>query len=104
MAEKGGQQIKVEDNILNYAVQIVRGRAAFSRWGSRSPRAALSLMHCAKASAAIAGQDYITPDNIKRVARPVLCHRLFLLPEAEVEGRSVGQIIDKVLSAVPVPR
>jgi MoxR-like ATPase len=50
------------------------------------------------------GRDYVTPDDVKALARPALCHRVQLRPEAELEGVTVEGVLDTVLGAVPVPR
>src|SRR6185503_7008942 len=69
-----------------------------------SPRAAIHLMQIAKAIAAIEGRDYLLPDDVKRVAPPVLRHRLIIRPEADLEGVTSDQVIADVLASVPVPK
>ncbi|MDP9016796.1 MAG: MoxR family ATPase [Candidatus Eremiobacteraeota bacterium] len=69
-----------------------------------SPRAALSLLLASQVAAAIDGRDYATPDDLKDVAQLVLAHRLIVHAHAEIEGRSAQEILDGVLSSVPVPR
>ena len=69
-----------------------------------SPRASLALAHAAKAIAAIRGRDFVTPDDIKFVAFPVLRHRVILTPEKEMEGVSVDAIIQQIIDKVEVPR
>lgn len=68
-----------------------------------SPRAAISLYLCSKAKALIDGRDYVIPDDVKFVAKPVLRHRIILKPEAELEGYTTDKVIDDVLKKVPVP-
>ena len=68
------------------------------------PRATQSLLLAARAAAALAGRDFVTPDDIKAMAGPVLEHRLILRPEFEIEGVGVPEVIQKILQQVAVPR
>jgi MoxR-like ATPase len=68
------------------------------------PRATQSLIMAARAYAAISGQDFVTPDDIKAMAVPVLEHRLILRPEFEIEGLSVPEVIEQILQQIAVPR
>jgi MoxR-like ATPase len=68
-----------------------------------SPRAALALQRAARAWAAAQGRDYITPDDVKSLARPVLSHRLALAPDAQVGGLGTEDALDEILASVPVP-
>jgi MoxR-like ATPase len=68
-----------------------------------SPRGALSLMRVAKGYAAIANRDFVTPDDIKKAARPVLSHRLMLTSSAKIKKNAAAAIIDDILARVPVP-
>ena len=68
------------------------------------PRATQSLLLAARGYAAIAGRDFVTPDDIKVMAIPVLEHRLILRPEFEIEGLSVGEVIERILQEIAVPR
>lgn len=99
------RQLNVEDSIFNYLMQLVQKSRTLSdvQLGA-SPRAALSWLAAAKAHAAMEGRDFVTPDNIKFVAHPVLRHRIVLTPESELEGISSTQAINKLLGLVPVPR
>ena len=67
-------------------------------------RGALALVRTARAWAAIHGRDYVTPDDVKALARPVLRHRVAVRPEAELEGVTAEGVLDQVLATVPVPR
>jgi MoxR-like ATPase len=62
------------------------------------------LLHAAKAWAWLAGRTYVTPDEIKAVAKPTLRHRLLLRPELELDGTDTDQVLDGLLASVPVPR
>jgi len=68
-----------------------------------SPRGAIALIRAAQGCAVLAGRDYILPDDVKRMALPVLSHRLILTPEARMKGHSAQQILLSLLSSVPVP-
>lgn len=99
------KELKVEDSIFNYLMNLVQKSRNLSdvQLGA-SPRAALAWLAAAKAHAAIEGRDFVTPDNIKFVAHPILRHRLILTPESELEGITTTQAINKLLGLVPVPR
>jgi MoxR-like ATPase len=68
-----------------------------------SPRAALALQRAARAWAAAQGRDYVTPDDVKSLARPVLSHRLALAPDASVGGLGPEDALEEILASVPVP-
>jgi MoxR-like ATPase len=57
-----------------------------------------------RANAAISGRDFVTPDDVKAMALPVLGHRLIMRPEFEIEGLTISEVIDQVLQQVAVPR
>ena len=67
-----------------------------------SPRAALCLLRCARARALLEGRHYFTHEDVQAVAHGVLCHRIIIRPEAEVEGRRTGDIVKDLLASVPV--
>jgi len=97
--------VKVEETILTYLVELVhKSRALSDLQLGASPRAGLSWLAAAKAHAAIEGKDFVTPDNIKFVAEPVLRHRLILTAEAELDGVTQSQVISNLLRQIPVPR
>ncbi|MBX3072390.1 MoxR family ATPase [Candidatus Obscuribacterales bacterium] len=97
--------IKVEDSVIDYLSNLVtKSRSLSDLQLGASPRAALSWLSAAKAHAAIEGKDFVTPDNIKFVAEPVLRHRFILTPEAELDGVTITQIINNLMRQVPVPR
>jgi MoxR-like ATPase len=68
-----------------------------------SPRASLYLLKAARAAAASTGRDYVVPDDIQDLARPVLSHRLLLAPEAHMRGAGVEQVLEGLLGRVPIP-
>ena len=69
-----------------------------------SPRATLSFLRVGRVWAAMHGRDYVTPDDVKALAEPVLAHRLLLTPEADLQGISPNRVVADVLDTVPVPR
>lgn len=97
--------IRIEPELYRYILAIARRTR---EWPTlllgASPRAALSLMLVAQASAAFDGRDYLVPDDVKRAACPVLRHRILLKPEAELEGFDPDRVLQDVVAAVPVPR
>jgi len=98
-------KVLVDDALFEYAVQIVnnsRNWAGVSM--GASPRASIALIRCARALALLRGHSFVTPDEIKQVALPVLRHRLVLSAELEIEGISVEQIVDDILTQTPAPR
>ena len=99
------RQVRVEEGIGRYVVAIVRKtrQAPNIAWGA-SPRASVSLLMCAKALAAMRGRDFVTPDDVKEIALPVLRHRLVLRSEAEIEGVTPDQAIRGLVAQVEVPR
>ncbi len=98
-------QIVLREELLTYAVDLVRAtRSHESVLVGAGPRATQSLLLAARAWAALAGRDFVTPDDIKGLATPVLEHRLILRPEFELEGSTIAEAIERILQLVPVPR
>jgi MoxR-like ATPase len=99
------QLITVREELLAYLVDVVRAtRTHESVLAGAGPRATQALLLSSRAFAALAGRDFVTPDDIKAMAAPVLEHRLALRPEFEIEGVTVLEVIQKVLQQVAVPR
>jgi MoxR-like ATPase len=97
--------ILVKDELIAYLVDIVRAsRQHESVLVGAGPRATQSLLMAARAFAAISGRDFVTPDDIKTLAVPVLEHRLILRPEFEIEGLTVVEVIQQILQQIAVPR
>ncbi|MGA5323507.1 AAA family ATPase [Streptomyces seoulensis] len=95
----------VSAEITAYVVDICRAtRQSPSLTLGVSPRGATALLAAARAWAWLTGRDYVTPDDVKALALPVLRHRVQLRPEAEMEGVTVDSVINSVLAQVPVPR
>ena len=96
--------IRVEDSLRDYVVRIIRAtRQNEDIQLGASPRAALALYQTSQAWAALAGRDYVLPDDIKMMAPHVLGHRLMIAPQAQLRGRAVSELIDDIVAAVPVP-
>ena len=96
---------EVRDEVVDYVVAIVRRtRELPSVTLGASPRAAVHLLGASKAAARLAGRSYVTPDDVARMAAPVLRHRLVLTPEAELERATPTGAIRAALEDVPVPR
>jgi len=99
------RNITVEEGIQKYIVQIVRRTREMINitWGA-SPRASVALLLCSKALTAMRGKSFVTPDDVKDIAKPVLRHRIVLRSEAEIEGITPDQILDEVIAGIEVPR
>ncbi len=98
-------QVQVEQGILNYIVSIVQAtRNSPELLVGASLRAGIALLLAAKTLAAIYNRNYVTPDDVKLLARPVLRHRIILRPEAEIEGLNADIAIGRILNRVEVPR
>jgi MoxR-like ATPase len=97
--------IRIEPELYSYILALARRTR---EWPTlllgASPRAAVSLMRVAQATAAFDGRDYLLPDDVKRAVQPVLRHRVMLKPEAELEGFDADRVLADVIAAVPVPR
>ncbi len=91
--------------VLDYVARLTRASRELGRARlGASPRAGLALLAAARARAALRGADFLSPDDVKAVARPVLRHRLVLRPEAELEGAAPDDLVEELLAAVEVPR
>jgi MoxR-like ATPase len=98
-------QQRVDESVVDYAVRIAR---ATREWpglalGAGS-RGAISLVRGARVAALLAGRDFVTPDDVKRIALPALRHRVALAPDAMLEGRKTDQVLSAVIESVPAPR
>ncbi|EMA06691.1 MoxR-like ATPase [Haloarcula vallismortis] len=98
------ETVTVDDDLLQYMADLVRAtRDDYRVDVGVSPRGTQRLFEATRAIATIAGREYVAPDDIKRVAQPVLAHRLVLTPDARVEQVDKGTVIQSVLDEVPVP-
>lgn len=99
------EKIHIKNELLDYIAQIIHNtRSHADLFLGASPRASLAIMQTSKAYAAINGRDFVTPDDIRYVAFPVLNHRIILTPEREMEGLYVKDVIDDIISKIEVPR
>ena len=97
--------IAVREELVGYIVEIVRKtRSHDSVLVGAGPRATQALLLSGRVLAAISGRDFMTPDDIKAMALPVLEHRIILRPEYEIEGLTVAEVVQRVLQEVTVPR
>jgi MoxR-like ATPase len=104
-ARQAVQAVKVEDNILDYLLSLVqRSRKHPDITLGASPRSAVAWLQTSKAQAWLAGRNYVTPDDVKVVASPLLRHRLILKPEAQLDGIQIDSVIASLLNQVSVPR
>ena len=96
---------RMEPGVQHYAVDLVRRTRAhsFVHYGA-SPRASVAVLLCSKALAAIRGREFVTPDDVRDVALPVLRHRLTLRAEAELDGVTADAVITDILHTAEVPR
>ncbi len=98
-------QILVEAHLLKYIAElIVATRSNRFLYLGASPRASIAILKSSKAFAAMSGRDFVTPEDIKRAAIPVLHHRVIVTPEREMEGVSSKQIIKQIIETVEIPR
>ncbi|WP_204346525.1 AAA family ATPase [Psychroserpens algicola] len=98
-------QIIIESHLIKYIADIiVNTRNNPFLYLGASPRASIAILKASKAFAAMDGRDFVTPEDIKRAAIPVLQHRVIVTPEREMEGVTTKQIIKQIIEAVEIPR
>jgi len=99
------EEIYIDDSLIDYIIEIIEGTHKYPgvRLGA-SPRAVIAMVKLSKAMALMKGRDYVIPDDIKIIAKPVLRHRILLRPEAEIEERKdPDEIVDEILRTIVVP-
>lgn len=103
--QKDIESVTINDDVLAYIMQMVRRtrEAESIRFGA-STRAAISIAKSAKAWAYLLDRNYVTPDDVKVVAKPALRHRIQVSPQMELEGVNLDQIIEELVGAIPIPR
>ena len=99
------RRITVAQPVMEYVTSIIRATRGLP-WLTlgASPRAAVMLFLAGKGLAVLRGRDYVTPDDVRDLAAPVLRHRIVLNPEAEIEGMTTDQCVQRVLERIEVPR
>lgn len=99
------EQVYIREELLDYIAAIVHNtRNNADLFLGASPRASLALMKTAKAVAAMAGRNFVTPDDIRYVSYPALNHRVILTPEREMEGFTTREVLDEIVKKIEVPR
>jgi len=97
--------VHIEEKVLKYIAELVyetrNNKALFL---GASPRASVAVLRAAKAIAAVSGREFVTPDDVIRVLHPVLCHRIILTPEKEMEGATVAEVVSDITKKIEVPR
>ena len=101
----GTAAVRVDAAVIDYAVRVV---AATRKWPGialgAGPRGSIALVRTARAQAVIAGRDFVTPDDIREIAKPALRHRIALAPELQIEGQSPDDVLHALLAKVEAPR
>jgi MoxR-like ATPase len=98
-------QVGVEDGIITYVQSLMeQTRRSPNLFLGASPRGGIALLRTSQCLAAVEGREFITPDDIKRMALPVLRHRVILRPEAELEGLTPDKVLSRIMEGIPVPR
>lgn len=99
------QQVYVEDHLLHYIAKLIHEtRNSASLFLGASPRASIAVLNGSKAYAAVSGRDFVTPEDIKFIALPVLRHRVMLTPDKEMEGITADEVVTQIIDKVEVPR
>jgi MoxR-like ATPase len=99
------KQVQIEKSLRKYIAQITAStRSHNAIYLGASPRASINIMNAAKAYAAINSRDFVTPEDIRYVVKPVLQHRIQLTPEKELEGKTPADIVSSILHSIEVPR
>ena len=98
-------KVQVDGQLFGYIARLVTAtRNHPSLYLGASPRASLAIMNAGKAIAAMEGRDFITPEDVQFVARPVMRHRILLTPEKEMEGTTPDDVIRQIIESTEVPR
>jgi MoxR-like ATPase len=103
-AQETVRDVHVDDKVKKYVLEIVHGsREHEDVLLGGSPRASIALFRTAQALAAINGRDFATPDDVKKMAQPVLAHRLILRPESRLRKKTAAVVVNEIVSAQRVP-
>lgn len=97
-------EVVVDERMLRYITGLTAGTRTSPLIDlGASPRATVALLRCAKAAALLSGRDFVIPDDVKEVAPAVLCHRLTLTPDAEMNGYTAARIVGTLLESIEIP-
>jgi MoxR-like ATPase len=97
--------LRIDDAVLDYAIRLVRATRTWAGViAGAGPRGGISVVRAARAAALLAGRDFVTPDDVKRMALPALRHRISPSPELELEGRDADGILKGLLEKIEAPR
>jgi MoxR-like ATPase len=103
-AQQAVRQVHVDEKIRKYIVQIVQATRESDELSlGGSPRASIALFRTSQALAAVGGRNYVQPDDVKKVAGPVMGHRLILKPEARLRKATTQAVLEEIVEEVPVP-
>jgi MoxR-like ATPase len=101
----GTAAVRVDPAVIDYAVRVT---AATRKWPGialgAGPRGSIALVRTARAQAVLAGRDFVTPDDIREIAKPALRHRIALAPELQIEGQAPDDVLHALLAKVEAPR
>nr|WP_299383616.1 MoxR family ATPase [Allomuricauda sp.] len=103
--KKNIHDVIVEEKIINYIANIITNTRNHPHlYLGASPRASIATLAAAKAFAAIAGRDFVMPEDVKKALVPVLNHRVILTPEREMEGMTTENVVNMIMESVEIPR
>jgi MoxR-like ATPase len=105
MARQALSRVTLRPELIAYIVDMIRStRGHEAVLVGAGPRATQAMLACSRVRAVLEGRDFVSPDDIRALAEPVLGHRLVLRPEYEIEGVTIGETVERIVAAVPVPR
>jgi MoxR-like ATPase len=103
-AQRAVREVHVDEKVRRYLTQIVhQTRSCDDLSLGGSPRASIALFRCAQALAAVSGRNYVLPDDVKKIAPPVLTHRVIVRPESRLRKMTAAAIVEDLIEDVPVP-
>ncbi|HYY44459.1 MAG TPA: MoxR family ATPase, partial [Actinomycetota bacterium] len=98
------RRVHVAGTLKRYIVAITEAtRSHPDVYLGASPRASLYLLRAARAAAASRGRDYVVPDDVKTLVKPVMAHRIILSPEAQMRGMETTDVLEQITGGVPIP-
>ena len=96
--------VRVDPSVRSYIVAVVQATREHTGLSlGASPRASLALYRCCQANAALDGRDFVSPDDVKALASPVLAHRMLITSNSRLRGRTADHVIEEILGTAPVP-